>query len=137
MAWLPAERGARRARHGLVGVLLIAALGACGGPPAAAPSAATAVLPDGGCERRVTITNRAPLTLSEFFYRPAGTTEWGPDRFGARQLATNQSLSFRISGAGMHDLRAVWSNNREARLDGVNFCETGLIVADERGLTRR
>ena len=83
------------------------------------------------------ITNRAPLTLTEFFYRPAGTTEWGLDRFGTLQLATNQSISFRISGAGMHDLRAVWSNNREARLDGVNFCETGLIVADERGLARR
>ena len=136
---MPAERGARRALLGLAGALLVAALGACGGPPAAAPPAATAtaVLPDGGCERRVTITNRAPLTLTEFFYRPAGTTEWGLDRFGTRQLATNQSISFRISGAGMHDLRAVWSNNREARLDGVNFCETGLIVADERGLARR
>ena len=116
---------------------LAMALGACGGPTAAPPQAVGAGPPEGGCERRITVVNRAPITLAEFYLRPAGTTDWGTDRFGTRQLTTNQALSFRHVGAAGHDLRAVWTNNREARLDGVNLCETGLIVADERGLSRR
>lgn len=124
-------------RARLAAAVLVALLGACAAPappPAAAP---TASLPDGGCERRFTVVNRTQVVLSEFYYRPAGATDWGADRFVARQLAPQQTLSFRIAGSGMHDLRAVWANNREARLNNVNLCEHGLIVADDRGLQPR
>lgn len=123
----------------LIGVAFLAAiLAGCATPAPRPPTTAVpAALPDGGCERRFTITNRSQVVLSEFYYRPAGAAEWGPDRFVARQLASNQSMSYRIVGPGMHDLRAVWANNREARLNNVDLCQAGLIVADDRGLAPR
>jgi len=107
---------------------LLSAVAACASP--APPPAAAPVIPSGGCEARFTLQNRSTTSVAEFYFRPAGASEWGIDRFGSRQLTRGLTMSFRVVGEGRHDLRIVWATGRESRLDNVNLCEVPLVVAE-------
>lgn len=122
------NRPALFAALALAGTGLLAACGSPAAPPA--QTAAAPAIPPGGCDARFTIQNRSSTNVAEFYYRPAGGSEWGTDRFGQRLLNRGLTMSFRAQGAGRHDLRIVWANGRESRLDNVNLCETPLVVAD-------
>ena len=112
----------------LAGTGLLAACGPSSPPPAA--SAAAAAVAPGGCDTRFTLQNRSSNTVSEFYFRPVGASEWGPDRFGQRHLTRGLTAGYRATGDGRYDLRIVWQSGRESRLDNVNLCEHPLVVAD-------
>lgn len=110
---------------------LLSIAAACSSPAPTAPSAAAPSIPPGGCESRFTLQNRSTTSVVEFYFRPAGSSDWGIDRFGSRQLTRGLTMSFRVVGEGRHDLRIVWSNGRESRLDNVNLCQVPLVVAED------
>ena len=127
-----------RIRHSLGAVLLLAGLAGCGGsPPPPAPAQRTAELPPGHCDRRFTLHNRSSREIAEFYFRPAGGSEWGTDRFGSRLLSRGHSISFRVIGEGRRDLRIVFANGEARQLMGVNLCEVGLVAAEDAALTPR
>ncbi|HYF07702.1 MAG TPA: hypothetical protein VD970_08775 [Acetobacteraceae bacterium] len=130
---------ARWTRPWLAGAALATGLAACGtpAPPLAPPGARPAALPPGSCEGRFTLTNRTPTSIAEFYFRPAGGSGWGLDRLGNRTLTRGQSISFRVSGEGRHDVRVVFANDRAAELMNINLCEVPLLAAEERGLVAR
>lgn len=110
---------------------LLAAIAGCSPsapPPTAAASASP--VPPGGCDARFILQNRSTTSVAEFYFRQAGSSDWGPDRFGTRLLSRGLTMGFRVVGEGRHDLRIVWATGRESRLDNVNLCETPLIVAE-------
>lgn len=119
----------------LIFLLPLVAAAACSSEAPRPAATTNATPPPGGCEARFTFQNRSPTAVAEFYFRPAGASEWGPDRFGSRQLARGLTMSFRVVGPGQHDLRIVWANGRESRLDNVDLCNVPLIVAENDRLS--
>jgi len=120
-------------RRALLATAMLIPVAACSSPtprPAGTATAAASNTVAGGCDARFTLQNRTTTSISEFYFRPAGATDWGGDRFGSRLLGRGMTMSFRVTGEGRHDLRIVWANGRDSRLDNVNLCEVPLIVAD-------
>lgn len=109
---------------------LVAACGPSSPPPASATATAASAAPS-SCDARFTLQNRSAVSVAEFYFRPAGSSEWGADRLVTRLLSRGLTVGYRAGGDGRYDLRIVWANGRESRLDNVNLCETPLIVADD------
>ncbi len=113
---------------------LLSAVAACASPPP--PPAAAPVIPSGGCEARFTLQNRSTTSVVEFYFRPVGSSDWGIDRFGSRQLTRGLTMSFRVVGEGRHDLRIVWATGQvlvtDLKVDPINHLDQKLRLSLER-----
>jgi S1-C subfamily serine protease len=78
---------------------------------------------------QVTVQNRSPQVLFALYLRPAGTSDWGPDRFGADVVAVGQSYRVNLdrSAGCRFDVRLVYNDQSDEVREGVDLCADPIL----------
>ncbi|WP_198376628.1 hypothetical protein [Neoroseomonas rubea] len=90
-----------------------------------------------GCNTNIRFINQTNRIVTQLFYNPSSTSDWGPDRLGANVMRPNQFSTVRLSRAVPYDFRFVLDNGASAELRRVNVCAVSDLIATPQGLRAR
>lgn len=91
---------------------------------------------------QVEVRNRSNVTLRELYAARAqadapADRNWGPDRLGASVIAAGESFGLRIRTRDCaFDLRAVYGDDREEVMRGLDLCALRQVAFDRSGIPR-
>ena len=87
--------------------------------------------------RPITVSNRAGLTVREFYAKAAGRAAWGPDRLGTEIIhhGAEFAMSLRDTACSW-DLRAIYEDNAEEVKLAVDICAGHQVLFDGSGAPR-
>lgn len=86
------------------------------------------------CDTRFTVVNQSQVTINEFYFSPASSNAWGPDRFGNGVLPGGRQLDMDTGRPGPHDFKAVAANGSALELRNVDICRVSRLVINPVGV---
>lgn len=86
------------------------------------------------CDTRFTLVNQSQVTINEFYFSPASSNAWGPDRFGSSVMPGGRQLNMDTGRPGRHDFKAVAANGASLELRGIDICSVSRLVINPAGV---
>ena len=83
------------------------------------------------------LVNRAPVSIRELFFTPAGDPNWGRDRLQGRAIPAGASYAARrrLDGNCVFDIRVVFQDGRKEDRRDINTCQIEDIAFGEPSRT--